>query len=290
MIIVQLKGGLGNQLFQYASGLSLSKYHEVPLKVDTSELYQPDDEIGTIRKYELHNFLAAPEIASNQEIEDLKHQNLFSRIFQKTKPSYSRKIYNEKRFEFDKKFFLAGNNLYLKGYRQSEKYFSLIANEIKNGFQLKKSIVEDVLDYGEKLFTLNSISIHIRRGDYINKKALDFHGLLTQEYYQKTIDRICIDIPNPIFFVFSDNIEWVKNNLTFKNSIEFVSGKITKNHYQDFYLMSQCRHNIIANSTFSWWAAWLNNHPNKIVIAPKNWFGNAPCDTKDLYPATWMKV
>ena len=124
MIIVQLKGGFGNQLFQYAAGLSLSKHHSVPVKVDVDELKQPDEEIGTIRKYELGNIIAAPAIANVNEIAALTKKPLFTNYLQKALPSYRRIIYNEKDSKFDKHFFEAGNNIYLKGYRQSEKIFS----------------------------------------------------------------------------------------------------------------------------------------------------------------------
>src|SRR4051812_27950835 len=117
MIIVQLRGGLGNQLFQYAAGLSLSKHHGVSVKVDVNQLKQPDETIGTFRNYELQHLVAPPEIAQQPEIDSLVKSNVFGRYFQKTLPSYRRIVYNEKRFEFDQNFFRSGKNIYLKGYR-----------------------------------------------------------------------------------------------------------------------------------------------------------------------------
>ena len=290
LIIVQLKGGLGNQLFQYAAGLSLAAHRDVPLKVDVSLLKSPDELIGTMRNFELQHLQNPPEVATENEISCLKNQHFFRKYFDKLRPSYQRSVYNEKRFHFDENFFSAGKNIYLKGYRQSEKYFRNIEEKIRDNFQFKKELIEDVIEFGQQLSNQNSVSIHIRRGDYKNSTVLKYHGIITPSYYQEAIDLIISKIENPAFLIFSDDMDWVQNNLNFPKHATFVSGKISHTHYQDFYLMSQCRHNIIANSSFSWWAAWLNDNPKKIVIAPKKWFGNAPNDTKDLIPESWIKI
>ncbi|HSU50429.1 MAG TPA: alpha-1,2-fucosyltransferase, partial [Segetibacter sp.] len=126
--------------------------------------------------------------------------------------------------------------------------------------------------------------------DYSKKVVQDYHGTLNEEYYQKAINKLTSLSPNPTFYIFSDDVEWVKDKLLLKRPAEFITGEVTKNHYEDFYLMSQCKHNIIANSSFSWWAAWLNPNPDKIVIAPKKWFNNAPYNTNDLIPQSWIKL
>ena len=290
MVILQLKGGLGNQLFQYAAGLGLAMHHNVLLKVDIQYLKKPDDTIGTIRNYELQQLIAPPNIATNLELSELIQQNIFARSFEKLLPTFRRKIYAEKSFEFDSNFFKAGKNIYLKGYRQSEKYFINIEDKIRNQIKFQPTLLSEVANYANFLQNITSISIHIRRGDYTNTNVNKYHGVMTREYYQQAINTISSLINNPSFFIFSDNIDWVKDNLQFSSSATFVSGKISKNHYQDFYLMSQCKHNIIANSSFSWWAAWLNNNQNKIVIAPKKWFNNAPLNYKDLIPESWIKI
>jgi hypothetical protein len=290
MIIVQLKGGLGNQLFQYAAGLSLARHHGVPVKVDVNELKQPDELIGTLRNYELQHLLAPPQIANPQEIHSLTKSNVIINYFRKTLPSFRRIIYNEKRFEFDPNFFKAGKNIYLKGYRQSEKYFHSISKEIHATFQLKPTLTGNIADFANAINKKESVSVHIRRGDYNNSAVNDYHGIASESYYQQAIDRLICSLENPSFYVFSDNIDWIKQNLQFAGQVEFVSGSISKTHYEDFYLMSRCKHNIIANSSFSWWAAWLNSNPDKKIIAPLKWFNNAPYNTSDLIPKDWIRL
>ncbi|MCW3081268.1 alpha-1,2-fucosyltransferase [Segetibacter sp.] len=290
MIIVQLKGGLGNQLFQYAAGLSLAKHHNVEVKVDISELQQPDKEIGTIRAYELNGIIRPPAIASQKEVESITKQNVFKKYLEKLTPSHKRTIYNEKQFQFDKNFFNSGKNLYLKGYRQSEKYFKSIEQHVRHDFQLQPGLLTEVEGFEKDLRLKNSVSIHIRRGDYKNSVVQNYHGTLNENYYQKSIDQISAITQDPAFFIFSDDINWVKNNLKFEKPVVFVSGTISKSHYQDFYLMSLCKHNITANSSFSWWAAWLNSNPLKQVIAPHKWFSNPKPDIRDLIPDVWHKL
>jgi hypothetical protein len=290
MIIVQLKGGLGNQLFQYAAGYSLAKHHKVPLKVDVRELLEVKNPKDTKRNYELEHLMLPPVIATQQEIEEIQKQNIITKYFQKVLPPYRRKIYKEKAFEFDTNFWQAGTNIYLKGYRQSEKYFTPYITEVKKNFQLQEKLIEHLKPLSKALNEKESVSIHIRRGDYLEQHMKDYHGVLGQEYYQAAIDTINSVVPSPSYFIFSDSAEWVKENLKFNAHVKFISGTITKNHYEDFYLMSQCRHNIIANSSFSWWAAWLNSNPGRKVVAPIRWFNKPRLNTKDLIPESWIRL
>jgi hypothetical protein len=290
MIIVQLKGGLGNQLFQYAAGLSLGQHHHVPVKVDINELKEADKKIKTQRSYELDKLIEPPLVASEEEIEFFTRQNILNKYLDKLRSSHRRLIYNEKKFQFDKNFFSAGPTTYLKGYRQSEKYFISIEEKIRFEFQLKPALLQNVQAYVGQLASEESVSIHIRRGDYANALVQNYHGTLNEEYYQAAINTISAAIKNTSFYIFSDDIKWIKDKLKFSRPVEFISGSVTKTPYEDFYLMSRCKHNIIANSSFSWWAAWLNSNPGKIVIAPKKWFNNAPYDTRDLIPEGWLKL
>ncbi len=231
-----------------------------------------------------------PEVAIKDEIATIKSANLFTTLSDKIKLPYKRRIYKEADYTFDNNFFKTNDNIYLKGYRQSEKYFLPIKNKIRECFQFKSETIQDVKEKASELKSANSVAIHIRRGDYSNTVVKDYHGILEKEYYQKAIDYIQSKINDCSFFIFSDDVDWVKNSLVFNASVQIISNQFTKTHFEDFYLISQCKHQIIANSTFSWWAAWLNPNPNKIVIAPKKWFNNAPYDTKDLIPESWIKM
>ena len=209
---------------------------------------------------------------------------------QKFLPSYKRKIYKEVSFNYDQYFLESRNNIYLKGYRQSEKYFESITNEIKKIFSIKEELIKDVSNVALLIQSENSISIHIRRGDYTNAAMLEYHGVQDIEYYNQAISFIKEKIANPKFYVFSDNINWVQENLNLNEEAHLITVDESPTSITDFYLMRCCKHNIIANSTFSWWAAYLNPNPDKIIIAPKRWFNKANFNTKDLIPSPWIQL
>ncbi len=288
MIIVQLKGGLGNQLFQYAAGYALARNKNVELKVDCSELGK-DATLGTFRNFELQKFTCNPIVASQTEVDFFLQKPFLKKYFQKILPGYLRDVYKEKYFSFDLNFLKTSNHIYLKGYRQSEKYFVQYKQDISQIFQIRKELILSVEDLKQSISTQNSVSIHIRRGDYANNKiAFKTHGLLDEAYYNSAINLLKNKVNQIHFFVFSDDVNWVKSNIQLSNSITFITQNESASSITDFYLMQHCKHNIIANSTFSWWAAYLNPNPHKIVIAPKKWFNNAPYNTKDLFPPDWI--
>jgi hypothetical protein len=290
MILVELNGGIGNQMFQYAAAKSLALHHGTQLKLDitpAAEKNMPDE--LKHRPYDLHHFTLPDTIATNGEIASFQSNSSIEKLKEKAKPNHKRKIYREPFFHFDTNFFKAGPDVYLKGLWQSEKYFASFSKEIRNVFQFKKELSQSLTGISDPIKSQNSISIHIRRGDYLAKISQDVLGLLPVEYYMKAIDKIKSQIDNPVFYFFSDDISWVKEKFSIPNAV-YVSSTITKDHIGDLYLMSQCRHHIIANSSFSWWGAWLNNNKDKIVIAPEKWFNNGPKDTQDLIPKEWIKL
>jgi hypothetical protein len=290
MIIVQLKGGFGNQLFQYAAGLSLATHHGVEVKVDIDELQAADREIGTIRNYDLEQIIHPPLIASRQEIDAINKQCFVKKYYQKLLPPYKRQIYKEAAFTFDPNFFNASDHLYLKGYRQSEKYFSPIKNTIKLALFPSPVTYHHLQSLGNQLKSENSVSIHIRRGDYNNPVVQQVHGVLDAAYYNKAIDLVQQELTAPIFYIFSDDMDWVQDSVRLPANSHFVSGVHTSSHFHDFYLMSCCKHNIIANSSFSWWCAWFNGYPNKLVITPRQWFRTNVYDTSDIIPEGWLRI
>ncbi|MCK4744844.1 alpha-1,2-fucosyltransferase, partial [Candidatus Parcubacteria bacterium] len=216
-------------------------------------------------------------------------KNKISNFLEKLKPIRLRLVITkEQHSHFDSKILKLIGNIYLDGYWQSEKYFKNIENSIRKEFTLKNDLQLKAKKLLRKIKNTESISIHIRRNDYISHKpANQYHGVCHLSYYKKAINVIIKKIDDPHFFVFSDDIDWCKKNLKIKFPTIFVEGN---KDYEDLILMSKCKHNIIANSTFSWWGAWLNNNPNKIVIAPKKWFRKKSINTKDLIPKTWIKI
>ncbi|MCL2027006.1 MAG: alpha-1,2-fucosyltransferase [Bacteroidales bacterium] len=284
MIIVQLKGGLGNQLFQYAAGKQLSVKHNAPLKFDLSFL-NAEPTSYTKRSLELDKLHINFEIASEKEIKTIKGQrwkNIFIPTWIKERGGGCYSQFNR-----------AGKNCYLDGYFQSETYFVNAAEQIRNELTFRNSLTEAKwADIKEQITNSNSISLHFRRGDYIeNQKANQYHGVCSMDYYHKAVKEIAEQTENPLFFVFSDDIRWVIDNFSINFPTVFVEEKDEIAH-SDFQLMSLCKHNIIANSSYSWWAAWLNKNEHKIVIAPEKWYANSEMQEKttNLLPQNWIKL
>lgn len=172
------------------------------------------------------------------------------------------------------------------GYYQSEKYFKEITNIIRKDFTFPKPV--DIINQKliNQIDNTESVSIHIRRGDYLN--IPNTQNICSISYYKKAINLILKNISNPQFYIFSNDINWCKQHLQIDKAI-FISNNTGKNSFIDMQLMSCCKHNIIANSTFSWWGAWLNNNPNKIIISPNKWM-NDTNGTGDIIPNDWIKI
>ncbi len=281
MIITQIKGGLGNQLFQYAAARALSLQYQTQLALDTSSF---DEQ--RLRNFELNAFKTHFDFAEPQQLITVERRGFFQKVRDNLAPYQFRRVFREKHFHFHRRFFNLPDGVYLKGYWQSEQYFAPANDVIRSELQLKESFVLPVQSFAEKLQSCNAVSVHIRRGDYTNPEILRVHGILPPDYYERAVAYFLQNDPSVSFFVFTDDPYWVKENIHIPGAF-FVSGIETRNHYEDFYLMSKCRHHIIANSSFSWWAAWLNNAPGKKVVAPKNWFNEGPKDTQDLIPTGW---
>jgi hypothetical protein len=287
MIIVNLKGGLGNQLFQYAVGRRMSIKNGDLLKLETSTYTA-----GNFRSYGLHNFNIVENIATGEEVAALKCPHGMISTFVRL---FKAHILKQRNVTFDPRIFKMKGDIYLDGYWQSESYFCDIADTIRKDFSLRRPMTND----GERMHAAikknpTAVSVHIRRGDYLQKKANSYHGLCSTEYYVKAmevLDRALHQGPgsNVHFFVFSDDIQWVKENIHFPHPVTFVSNASIPD-YEELTLMSKCSHHIIANSSFSWWGAWLNPDPQKLVIAPQKWFNTKESKYKGIIPDTWTRI
>lgn len=281
MIITKLLGGLGNQMFQYAAGRSLAVKHNAEFKLDISEF-----ETYKVQDYAINNLNIIENISTTKEIKEFKHKKFLNLIQIKNK-----KYIKEKGFTFDSDILYLSDNVYLEGYWQSAKYFQSIENIIRQDFKFKTQPQDKNLEFSKIITNTNSISLHIRRGDYItNPVANSVHGLCSLDYYEKSIDYISQKVENPQFFIFSDDAQWAKENLNIPFLSTIIDWNKNENSYEDMRLMSLCKHNIIANSSFSWWGAWLNQNSDKIVIAPEKWFNTSSIDAKDLVPENWIKL
>ena len=288
MIIVKLFGGLGNQMFQYAFARCLAYERRVKLKFDLSWF-----QTQSMRKYMLDRFNIASEIATPDEITNLTKSNwtsILGRInqaVQRRLPYYHRLVIEEAHYTFDPEVFKVGRNALIVGYWQSEKYFLPIHQIIRKEFKLRQSLSHESLNWAKKIQSCNSISIHIRRGDFVSDTSLD--QSLPISYYQQAMEYLLQHCPDPNFFIFSDDIPWAYQNLNIQPPPKFVHFEEKKRDEEELVLMSLCKNHIIANSTFSWWGAWLSINPRKIVIAPQNWMNDA-VTTNDLLPDSWVRI
>jgi len=275
---VIVSGGLGNQMFQYALFLAL-KEKQKNVTLDTS-LYS---------FLKMHNGFELKKCfgIEQQDVKYSKWDLLKLRALLKFKPKSL--VFNDPNY-FDEKIFKT-NCYYLSGYWQSEKYFKQIEEKIKNAFNFK-NIDESNKEILTRLVNHISIAIHIRRGDYLGNSI--YSGVCTDGYYSKAIQLMISKIgttENIMFYVFSDDMEFSAKFIEkFNIPYRLININSKENSYKDMCLMSMCRHNIIANSSFSWWGAWLNGNPDKIVIAPQNWFNGPQDDYKDIVPESWIKL
>lgn len=295
MIVVKLIGGLGNQLFQYAAGRALATYHKTELMLDISHLKLISNGAYTQRKFELDRFNINAAIVNEEEV--LKSfdftQNKFITRLKKLSPRlFSKMIFNEHHFNFHSEFLRLPEDTYLNGYWQSERYFNSFRDKLMAEITLKEPMSSAALLVDKKIINVNAVSLHVRRGDFVSlKSANHFHGYLEIDYYKLAIEQIKNKVADPNFFIFSDDLDWCKKNLDFIEQKEFVEGKANGiSTQEELILMSHCKHNIIANSSFSWWGAWLNQNKSKTVIAPKNWFADKKINTNDLIPTNWIKI
>ena len=287
MIVTKLTGGLGNQMFQYASGRTLSLNCNAELYLDVEEYAK----IKMHNGYELHNFLIQEKFFNKSFLDKalFKFENV-NRIFSK----YSRgrlNYYKEpKCFIFDENLVSLTDSVYLDGYWQSYRYLELYKSQLINDFEFRNPPDDNNIFLIKEMNEVNSVAVHIRRGDYLSNRIFSkVHNVLDIEYYISALDLINRKIPNPIFYIFSDDIAWAKQNLGFFGSCVFVSNP-EQSSIEDMRLMRSCKHNIIANSSFSWWGAWLNPNPNKIVVAPTRWLKTDLESNSDLMPKEWIRI
>jgi len=291
VIITKLKGGLGNQLFQSAAGLRLAYLRKTQLKVELSELKNPN--VHTPRRYEMDSFRFSAEIASPADMAAIAGsargviRTWFARRFEAKSGFPAR----ERHFHFDPDVMSLPDGSCLDGYWQSELYFADVRDRVRQEFSFRTQPIGRNAELISEIDSCSAVSLHVRRGDYVTDPSANaVHGVCTLDYYCKAIDYIKERVPNPVFFLFSDEPEWAKKNLEFCGPSIAVDHNGPESGCEDLRLMSRCAHHIIANSSFSWWGAWLNPNSNKIVVAPKKWFSDGLRDTSDLIPVNWVKL
>ncbi len=278
MIISKISGGLGNQMFQYAIAKAIAIKNNNTFKLD----------ISAYESYKLHNgyrlniFSIEESLATKKEIIYLAGYT--NRFLSKLKFPRKSTYYKEKeRTVYDNNVF-SFFDIYLDGYWQNENYFLPIRDSLVQDFLPKEEISVTANNYLNQIQSLVSVSIHVRRGDYLNNPQI---GILDINYYKKAVNYLFKELKEVKFFIFSDDILWCKENFGFIDNKIFVEN--TETELDDLMLMRSCKHNILANSSFSWWAGWLNENSNKLVIAPKKWMVDNPNNYK-WSSDTWTEI
>jgi hypothetical protein len=286
-ITTHLCGGLGNQLFQYATARNLSARYSARLLIDTS-WFRRKWRGTTPRELEIFKYgIAATELPrAAQPMSRLLGSRLAAELINRLS---ARQIALEASFGHDPQLGHASPPLYLKGYWQSPRYFEAIRPTLIRELGRPKLLPDEDLVLGRRIMNCHSVSIHVRRGDYVSlPSAANAHGTCSLEYYSTAIKRILTEIPDPVFFVFSDDPTWAKANLRISGQVAHID-RGTKRATSDLYLMTCCRHSILANSSFGWWGAYLAPSERRLVLAPRNGFHRTLVN-QDLYPSNWITL
>lgn len=302
MVTVFLRGGLGNQMFQYALGLSLARENNTQLVLDTTylndrfprremlyrtfdlDIFNLTDGVGSAPNFttlsKISSAVPIPGVWLGIDVVLIQLGNVFGVC------SF---IKEKSESQFDAHVLQAKGNILLWGRWQSEKYFSNWQDVVRNAFRFKDTLNGEAAEITKEIEESSSVSLHVRRGDYVNFKAVKkIMGKTNTSYYGAAVGYIAQRVDHPHFFVFSDDIAWCREHIKPPFPTTYLD-EATQGPKSSFHLrlMSLCKHNIIANSTFSWWGAWLNTHPDKIVIAPKRWYHNG---NDDIVPEAWIKI
>ena len=290
VVVTRLIGGLGNQLFQYAAGRALAVRHNVPLRLDTQsfEGYRP-------RFYALDHFKIEASVLSAEERSELrlnrKSWGHLDRFINWVLHLPSLPVVLEKGFEFDSAIFDAPTSCVLAGYWQSPKYFAAIEPQIRSEFTIKDKLDGRNQELARQISESMAVSLHVRRGDYVENALTNrYHGTCSPEYYRSAEQLLRDRIGNIRLFVFSDDPDWAEAKLRFVSPVTIVRHNGPDRDYEDLRLMTLCSHHIIANSTFSWWGAWLCPNQDKVTIAPSDWFKEAKHGADDLIPEDWIRI
>ena len=288
-VIVRMQGGLGNQLFQYATGRALACRLDVPLILDLN-WYNVKNHVNC--KFILDRFKIDNLSFTNSKIKSRTLQSILYKISSKLSClGLTIPVLSDKTFEFNSKLLTINHPAFLDGYWQNELYFKENRDEFIKSFNIKSDINHANYQLLSQINESNSICIHIRRGDYItDPNAAIVHGICTKDYYYRALKILLHEIESPTCYVFSDEPKWAKANLYLDCKSVFVDINSNDQPELDFFLMKSCKYFVIANSTFSWWAAWLSTYKDKKVIAPKIWFLDNVLNKNMKLPEDWVRI
>jgi hypothetical protein len=292
VIIVRIIGGLGNQMFQYAFGRRLADALSVPLRLDITPFRTYDK-----RRYELGGLRIEENFASDREIR-LALRGRFPRVRSRAGrvfPSLADgpgRLVAERGFGFDPALLDLHDGAYLEGYWQSERYFDTVGDRLRAEFVPRTPPRGRAAELAEQMRQEDSVSLHVRRGDYVSEPSVEMIHLVCDEtYYTRCVEYLAPRLKDPHFYVFSDEPAWARDNLRIPFPTTIVAESCRTTAIDDMWLMARCRYHVIANSSFSWWGAWLDSRPAKVVLMPRRWFRDrAPEYSADIRPPEWVAL
>jgi len=292
MIVSHIIGGIGNQMFQYAAGKALSLRLCTPLVLDLADF----SDYRLHQGFELSDVFGCEfQIVTKDQIRDVlgwRSSKAMRTLLLKPQLTWLRGkcFFEEPYFHYWQGFHDISNGCYLFGYWQSEKYFESVSEVIRGDFVFRHALEGKNLTLAQQMKGCNAVSLHVRRGDYVSDdKTNSTHGVCSLDYYRDAVKHMMEHVSLPHFFIFSDDIAWCREHLGLKDHCSYIDHNTGNDSYRDMQMMSLCHHHIIANSSFSWWGAWLNPRGDKIVIAPKQWFVSG-FNSSDLIPSAWLRL
>lgn len=294
MIISKIMGGLGNQMFCYAAGRAVAERNKVALKLDTRGYPDLDG-----RTFELWRFDITAVPASPRELarcDRRSHNRKINRALHKLRfwRSYGQSgHFRQRGYAFDEEFMKVGGDAYLEGLFQSEKFFVSAAETLRREFQVQDEHLDTLTRaMAARMKSCESVSLHVRRSDYVNHpRYRHVVAPCSLEYYQKALGIIRERVTDPHVFVFSDEPEWCRANLPLDGRFTVIDANPPEKPWLDLHLMTSCRHHVLANSSFSWWGAWLAESKDQIVVAPAQWLlPDSALDDRDIVPERWIRI
>jgi len=291
MLIIKVHYGLGNQLFQYALARSLSIRKKADFRLDVS-FFSTDVFTGHPRVYQLDRFNIKEQLAGPDEIGRYTQPSFLKRgwraLERKLLPYYKQRVVNEVRLDYDENILNVNDDAYIFGYWQDYRYFSGIEDVLRKELTFKGEPVGRNKELSDMIRETESVSLHIRRGDYLTDAyTVSNVGSCDADYYRRAVDEIAASVTDPVFYIFSDDPVWVKENFRIGFPVVYVDNNPEEMAVEDLRLMSSCKHHITANSSFSWWGAWLAAHEGKRVICPRVWRSKGP----DMFkPSGWKAI
>ena len=280
LVAVEVIGGLGNQMFQYAFGLATARRLAAELVLD----------LRGFDRYEVHAYGLDAFRWKGRALRGVKTGSRLTRFMQRPTRTFvdQLQVKTETGFSFDPVVERWSAPLRARGYWQAPAYFNAVEAELRESFELRKAPGRAVMTMADRISATESICLHVRRGDYVsNPEANAVHGTMGLAYYESALEVARSGVKDPTIYVFSDDLDWAMREIRLDAPMVAVNCAGPGAPHEDLWLMSRCKSHIIANSTFSWWGAWLGKNPGQRVVAPKNWFRKPDLDTRDLFPASW---